>query len=145
MSGAASSSLQTKFFKSHNGSGQITAYRVFNKRSGRRNSIPLIMIQGMSAVGIVDYHDLASALSDKRAVVVFDNRDIGESTWTSDEQTKAFTLEDLARDVVHLVQVRRLTFVLSVYSYLCSILQHLGYQEVDILGHSMGGKWLLGL
>lgn len=63
------------------------------------------MIQGLSAVGIVDYHDLAQLLSKTRTVVVFDNRDIGESTWQSNSGPKAFTLEDLAMDVAHLIQV----------------------------------------
>lgn len=96
---------KTQFLKSEHNAGQITAYRVFDKRSGR-STTPLVMIQGLSAVGTVDYHDLAQSLSKKRTVVIFDNRDIGESTWQSDAgPMKPFTLQDLAMDVAHLIQV----------------------------------------
>lgn len=96
---------QTQFLKSAHNAGQTTAYRVFNKRSGR-STTPLIMIQGLSAVGTVDYHDLAQSLSKNRTVVIFDNRDIGESTWQSGSGSlEPFTLEDLAMDVAHLIQV----------------------------------------
>ncbi|KAK9896105.1 alpha/beta-hydrolase [Cystobasidium minutum MCA 4210] len=108
---------KTQYLKSEHNAGQVTAYRVYEKRSGR-STTPLVMIQGLSAVGTIDYHDLAQALSKNRTVVTFDNRDIGESTWG--KNPSPFTLEDLARDVAHLIQ-------------------HLQYKEVDVLGHSMGG------
>lgn len=93
---------KTQFLKSAHNDGQVTAYRVYDKRSGR-STTPLVMIQGLSAVGTVDYHDLAQSLSKSRTVVSLDNRDIGESTWQS--EPKPFTLEDLAWDVAHLIQV----------------------------------------
>lgn len=93
---------KTRFLKSAQNDGQVTAYRVYDKRSGR-STTPLVMIQGLSAVGTVDYHDLAQSLSKSRTVVILDNRDIGESTWQN--EPKPFTLEDLAWDVAHLIQV----------------------------------------
>lgn len=93
---------KTQYLKSEHNAGQVTAYRVYEKRSGR-STTPLVMIQGLSAVGTIDYHDLAQALSKNRTVVTFDNRDIGESTWG--KNPSPFTLEDLARDVAHLIQV----------------------------------------
>jgi pimeloyl-ACP methyl ester carboxylesterase len=99
------------------GDGVKTAYKVYdNARSGKR---PLVMIQGLSACGNVDYIDLALVLCKTRTVVTLDNRDIGESTWQA--QSKSITLQDLANDVVTLVR-------------------HLGYKEIDLLGHSMGGE-----
>ena len=99
--------------------GQKTAYRIYGSRKGT----PLIMVQGMSAVGTVDFHEIATALSrNNRTVVTLDNRDFGQSTWdVPADQEKKFTLNDLGQDVVKLVQ-------------------HLGYKEIDLLGHSMGGE-----
>ena len=99
--------------------GQKTAYRIYGSRQGT----PLIMVQGMSAVGTVDFHEIATALSrNNRTVVTLDNRDFGQSTWdVPADQEKKFTLDDLGQDVVKLVQ-------------------HLGYKEIDLLGHSMGGE-----
>lgn len=94
---------KTQFLTSLHNDGQVTAYRVYEKRSGR-STIPLVMIQGLSAVGTVDYHDLAQSLSKSRTVVTFDNRDVGESTWKN-APLKPFTLDDLALDVAHLIQV----------------------------------------
>ena len=98
--------------------GQKTAYRIYGSRRGT----PLIMVQGMSAVGTVDFHEIATALCHNRTVVTLDNRDFGQSTWeVPADQEKKFTLNDLGQDVVKLVQ-------------------HLGYKEIDLLGHSMGGE-----
>lgn len=114
------------------GDGRKIAYKVYKPSTttsggSDRPTRPLVMIQGMSAVGTVDYDDLACELSKHgRTVVTLDNRDIGESTWTpapsssSSAAAKSFTLQDMAGDVIDLIR-------------------HLGYSEVDVLGHSMGG------
>lgn len=111
----------TRFYVSETSPGQRTAYQIYENKSknGSRHPIPLVLVQGMSAVGTVDWPDLANELCKKRTVVVFDNRDIGESTWSSDDKT--ISLYDLAQDALNLIQ-------------------HLSYKEIDILGHSMGGK-----
>jgi len=121
-------------FRSKTNTTQSTGYRVYRSEGGSNagsgsasastaTATPLIMVQGMSAVGTTDWHDLATAMlkhDPKRVVVTFDNRDMGESTWTIDEKSKRFTLQDLAWDVIALAQ-------------------HLGFKEIDIMGHSMGG------
>lgn len=105
-----SSDVKTQFYKSARNAGQTTAYRIYGDRASRSTSsgTPLVMIQGLSAVGTIDFHDLAQVLSKTRTVITLDNRGLGESVWkaaTENGQMEPFTLEDLARDVVELIQV----------------------------------------
>lgn len=107
----SSSTPSVQFFDSPRNVGQRTAYRVYS--GPRSKTVPLFLVQGMSAVGTVDWHDLASVLQRDRTVVTFDNRDMGQSSWTpapsssaSGAAPPAFTsLEELAQDVVDLVCV----------------------------------------
>ena len=61
----------------------------------------------MSAVGTVDWHDLASVLVKDRTVVTLDNRDMHSSGWTIPDDKKAFSLQDMADDVLELAQVAK--------------------------------------
>lgn len=95
------SSPPVQFYSSQRNAGQKTAYRRYS-RLPDDGGVPLFLVQGMSAVGTVDWHDLACALQKSRTVISFDNRDMGESTVS---QSQPFTLLDLAMDVVELAQV----------------------------------------
>lgn len=98
-----------QFFRPKGDSRQSTGYRVYrHPAAGTETVVPLFLVQGMSAVGTTDWHDLATAMlkhDPKRVIVSFDNRDMGESTWSIDEKSKRFTLQDLAWDVINLAQV----------------------------------------
>jgi len=111
-------SVQTQKLSSKRNEGQTIGYRVYRSKGGART--PLFLIQGMSAVGTVDWHDLASVLVKDRTVVTLDNRDMHDSGWTIPDDKKSFSLQDMADDVVELAQ-------------------YLGFTEIDICGHSMGG------
>jgi hypothetical protein len=96
-------SVQTQELSSKRNEGQTIGYRVYRSKGVART--PLFLIQGMSAVGTVDWHDLASVLVKDRTVVTLDNRDMHDSGWTIPDDKKSFSLQDMADDVVELAQV----------------------------------------
>ncbi|GAA5953844.1 hypothetical protein JCM3765_000667 [Sporobolomyces pararoseus] len=81
---------------------------------------PLVLVTGLSAVGLIDWFPLASHLAKQRPVLIFDNRGIGSSTIPPEKKDDPYTVDDMARDVI-------------------SLIQHVGFKTVDILGFSMGG------
>ncbi|GAA93440.1 uncharacterized protein L969DRAFT_581954 [Mixia osmundae IAM 14324] len=86
----------------------------------RRSARPLVMIQGLSASGLVDWWPFDQRLADERPVLVFDNRFIGESQGSKELRDEGWTVQDMASDVAELVA-------------------HLGWKTIDLLGFSMGG------
>lgn len=111
--------VQTQQLRSKRNTGQTIGYRVY-RSANARSKTPLFLVQGMSAVGTVDWHDLASVLVQDRTVVTLDNRDMHDSAWTVPDNEKTFSLQDMADDVIELAQA-------------------LGFSAIDICGHSMGG------
>ncbi|KAK4058575.1 hypothetical protein OIO90_000019 [Microbotryomycetes sp. JL221] len=107
------------FSEWHKPNGSICAYKVLKSKqsSTSTTSCPLVLVHGLSAVGLVDWLPLATELSKFRTVLIFDNRGIGASKVKQDEP---FTMFDLAQDVIELVQ-------------------HVGWNTIDLLGFSMGG------
>ncbi|KAM0792617.1 hypothetical protein ACM66B_005278 [Microbotryomycetes sp. NB124-2] len=110
------------FSEWHKPDQTIVAYKVLKPRqaSAPSGSTPLVLIHGLSAVGLVDWLPLATELANSRPVLIFDNRNIGSSRVPKSKEQEGFTMMDLARDVIELVQ-------------------HVGWREVDLLGFSMGG------
>ncbi|GAA5949284.1 hypothetical protein JCM10213_006699 [Rhodosporidiobolus nylandii] len=97
--------------------GLTFAYKLLGRT---QPATPLVLVHGLSAVGLLDWFPLAASLAESRPVLVFDNRGIGSSRVPKAMERERYTVHDLAEDVVELVK-------------------HLGFREVDILGFSMGG------
>ncbi|ORY43589.1 Alpha/Beta hydrolase protein [Leucosporidium creatinivorum] len=93
------------------------AYKVLG---GEQKATPLVLVHGLSAVGLVDWLPLAEELAHSRPVLIFDHRGIGASTIPKQREKEPYTSLDLADDVVELVK-------------------HVGWKEMDLLGFSMGG------
>ncbi|KAM0748564.1 alpha/beta-hydrolase [Meredithblackwellia eburnea MCA 4105] len=103
--------------------GHNFAYKILGTRNNNNNSqTPLVLINGLSSVGLVDWLPLANHLAKSRKVLIFDNRNIGGSTST-DGGKDEWTMQDQADDVVELIK-------------------HVGWKQVDLLGFSMGGMIL---
>jgi pimeloyl-ACP methyl ester carboxylesterase len=78
---------------------------------------PLVLVHGYTGSSL-DWTDVVDALAARRTVVTFDHRGHGESTNTGDERSYSF---------------QRLT------ADLAALVDHLGFDRFDLLGHSMGG------
>jgi pimeloyl-ACP methyl ester carboxylesterase len=86
----------------------------------KRNSRPIVLVNGLNTVGTVDWWPVAERLADERPVLIFDNRGMGRSVLPEGKEKERFSMGDMADDVVLLVK-------------------HLGWEEIDLLGFSMGG------
>ncbi|TIB86074.1 alpha/beta-hydrolase [Wallemia mellicola] len=102
---------QTTTFKD----GSKVAYNVFNE--GATDKLPLVLIMGLSGT-MLDWQMFAEGIAKagERKVVIFDNRNIGNSYG----EIGAMTLDQLAGDTIELIE-------------------HLNLKEIDLLGFSMGG------
>ncbi|KAL0946550.1 hypothetical protein HGRIS_012755 [Hohenbuehelia grisea] len=80
---------------------------------------PVILVCGMAQLR-GDWERLSTELAQRRPVLVYDHRGIGNSKYSSEFQDDSITIESLARDL------------------LC-LLTHLGWEQVSICGFSMGG------
>ncbi|GAA5845901.1 hypothetical protein JCM11251_006724 [Rhodosporidiobolus azoricus] len=109
------SALACSLFERHD--GYTFAYKLLGRAS---SATPLVLVHGLSAVGLVDWLPIATELAKLRPVLLFDNRGIGSSRVPPGKEDEAYTVEDMAQDVVELVK-------------------HLRFREIDILGFSMGG------
>jgi len=105
---------------------------------GQRNDPPLVLIMGLAAQMVVWPDDFCALLAGQgRWVVRFDNRDIGKSTWLTEERTPSmvdifmglasgkppeprYALIDMAKDTIGLFDA-------------------LGIERADVVGASMGG------
>ena len=83
--------------------GHSFAYRLLGPKPREGGPTPLVMITGLSAVGLVDWAPLDEDLAKERPVLVFDNRLIGWSTATKEAANKPYTMSDMARDTSDLV------------------------------------------
>ncbi|GAA5851188.1 hypothetical protein JCM9279_007477 [Rhodotorula babjevae] len=107
--------LAHSLFERHD--GYAFAYKVLGRS---HKATPLVLVHGLSAVGLVDWFPLAEALAAHRPVLVFDNRGIGGSTIPADKSSEPYDIYAMAGDVVDLVK-------------------HVGWKEIDLMGFSMGG------
>ncbi|GAA5826404.1 hypothetical protein JCM5353_008859 [Sporobolomyces roseus] len=100
--------------------GLTFAYKVLNRPLLSSGKTPLVLVTGLSAVGLIDWFPLADLIAEKRPVLMFDNRGIGSSKIPEEKKNDPYTVGDMAQDVIELVK-------------------HLGWSKIDILGFSMGG------
>lgn len=84
----------------------------------RGHGEPLIMIMGFRGTMAIWDPALLDALDKKYTLILFDNRGVGLSTDTTEDQT---TIAQMADDTAHLIQ-------------------SLGYPKVHVLGWSMGSR-----
>jgi pimeloyl-ACP methyl ester carboxylesterase len=109
--------------------------RLAYETSGPSDGTPLLLVHGLATQMLLWHDDLLRALTERGfRVVRFDNRDVGRSTHLhdapapdlmaaltkGDTSTASYRLEDLADDVV-------------------GLLDHVGVDKVHVLGVSMGG------
>jgi len=80
---------------------------------------PIVLIGGLSNVA-GDWERLSTVLAQKRPVLVYDHRGIGNSTYSTAQKNDAITIETMTRDLVDLIK-------------------SLGWTEVILCGFSMGG------
>ncbi|MGE0798859.1 MAG: alpha/beta fold hydrolase [Lautropia sp.] len=89
-------------------------FRRFGKRAGKT---PLLIAHGLSYFSY-DWIPVASQLAEDREVVAFDLRGFGDSSWS---ESRAYDLSDFSSDIV-------------------ALLDHLGWSDAVLIGHSMGGR-----
>ncbi len=88
-------------------------YRAF----GAEGETPVLIAHGMSYFSY-DWIGVAAALATARPVVAFDQRGFGDSDWSPDHD---YSVEAFSRDIL-------------------SMLDHLGWKQAVLMGHSMGGR-----
>jgi pimeloyl-ACP methyl ester carboxylesterase len=91
---------------------------LFYRRFGAPGASPILILHGLSYFSY-DWIGVASELAAAgREVVAMDMRGFGDSTWSPSE---SYGLADFAGDCI-------------------AVLDHLGWDRVNLLGHSMGGR-----
>jgi pimeloyl-ACP methyl ester carboxylesterase len=100
------------------GSTPSADVQIFYLRFGRATGrAPLLVAHGLS-YSSYDWIAIAAQLAQEREVVAFDLRGFGESTWSTERR---YELQDLSGDIV-------------------TLLDHLGWDDAVLAGHSMGGR-----
>jgi len=99
-------------------SGDVTLfYRRFGTPGPAGKSAPVLIVHGLSYFSY-DWIGVASELAAGREVVAMDMRGFGDSTWSP---SRDYAVPTMAGDIV-------------------ALLDHLGWQRVILVGHSMGGR-----
>ena len=89
-------------------------YRHFGQPA---DATPVIIIHGANYYDSFDWIDVADALSRDREVVAYDQRGFGESSWSP---SREYSLDAVIGDIT-------------------ALLDHFGWSQAVIMGHSMGG------
>lgn len=87
------------------------------RKLGRAGGVPLLIVHGLSYCSW-DWLQAAHGLASDREVVAMDMRGFGDSDWSP---RKDYSVPTMAQDIVH-------------------VLDHLGWDRVGLIGHSMGGR-----
>ena len=90
---------------------------IFYRRLGARGGTPVLIVHGLSYFSY-DWLPVAQALGTEREVVAMDMRGFGDSDWSVQRD---YSVPTMAADIVR-------------------VLDHLGWQRVVLVGHSMGGR-----
>ncbi|KAF8521054.1 Alpha/Beta hydrolase protein [Gautieria morchelliformis] len=109
----------SSFLKLSLSNGASLAYNIFGLEQLQKGNLPLILVGGRSHIK-TDWERLIPPLSQKRAVLAYDHRGIGDSTYSTPDKNDDSTIVSMARDLLALVE-------------------HVGWKDVNILGFSMGG------
>ncbi|KAN0063893.1 hypothetical protein ACQY0O_003499 [Thecaphora frezii] len=109
--------VETHFFTTSDGA--TLGYRIHGSTSSSSAAVPLVLINGLSAV-MEHWSPLVESLSRRRPVLIFDHRGIGAST-VPDDWDHELTIHSMGLDLIALVA-------------------SLGWSRIDLLGFSMGGQ-----
>jgi pimeloyl-ACP methyl ester carboxylesterase len=91
---------------------------LFYRRFGAPGATPILILHGLSYFSY-DWIGVASELAAAgREVVAMDMRGFGDSTWSA---SQSYGIGDFAADCI-------------------AVLDHLGWDKVNLMGHSMGGR-----
>ena len=90
---------------------------LFYRRFGAPGATPILIVHGLSYFSY-DWIPIADTLAADREVVAMDMRGFGDSTWSP---SQSYGVPDFAGDIV-------------------TLLDHLGWDSVNLMGHSMGGR-----
>ena len=90
---------------------------LFYRAFGSPGATPILIVHGLSFFSY-DWIEVAAALSADREVVAMDMRGFGESGWSA---TRKYGVADFAGDCI-------------------AVIDHLGWDRVILMGHSMGGR-----
>ena len=99
--------------------GRVAAgdVEIFYRKFGKPGRAPVLIVHGLSYFSY-DWIGPASALAADREVVAIDMRGFGQSSWSP---TRDYKLETLSADAV-------------------TLLDHFGWQQAVLIGHSFGGR-----
>jgi pimeloyl-ACP methyl ester carboxylesterase len=90
---------------------------LFYRHFGVPGGSPVLILHGGNYYDSIDWIQTASSLADGREVVAYDQRGMGESTWSP---SKNYSNDAVIGDVL-------------------ALLKHFGWERVVLLGHSRGG------
>jgi esterase len=90
---------------------------IFLRRLGEPGATPLLIVHGLSYFSY-DWLEVAAMLADRREVVAMDMRGFGDSDWS---EHKDYSVPTMGEDVMR-------------------VLDHLGWKQAVLVGHSMGGR-----
>lgn len=91
--------------------------RIHARVFGNSGKMPIIIVHGLSYTSY-DWINIAARLATDRQVVAIDQRGFGESDWSP---TRKYDLRQQAADLI-------------------AVLDHFGWPQAILMGHSMGGR-----
>jgi esterase len=91
--------------------------RIHYRAFGKPGKTPIVIVHGLSYFSY-DWTGPAASLATDREVVAIDQRGFGESEWSS---TRKYDLRQQAADII-------------------AVLDHFGWKQAILVGHSMGGR-----
>lgn len=91
--------------------------QIHYRRLGKRGRTPILIVHGLQYFSW-DWLPVAQALGAEREVLCMDMRGFGDSDWSRD---KDYSAPSMAQDIV-------------------AVLDHVDWQRVVLIGHSMGGR-----
>jgi pimeloyl-ACP methyl ester carboxylesterase len=105
---------------------------------GKRTDPPLVLIMGLAAQMIIWPEDFCAQLAAQgRWVVRFDNRDIGKSTWFTEEKTPS--MADIFMGLAKGEKLPSRYALIDMAKDTLGLMDALGIERADVVGASMGG------
>jgi pimeloyl-ACP methyl ester carboxylesterase len=105
---------------------------------GKRSDPPLVLVMGLAAQMIIWPEDFCAQLAAQgRYVVRFDNRDIGKSTWFTEEKTPS--MADIFMGLAAGKKLPARYALIDMAKDTIGLMDALGIERADVVGASMGG------
>lgn len=99
-------------FLTQSGKAPVNGIEIYYETFGKPENAAILLIMGLDAQCVIYGEALIKPLVDAGFyVIIFDNRDIGLSTWMNDgwHRSKPYTLEDMAKDSVELLDFLKIS------------------------------------